>query len=235
VRWGWTRAKALPLCGAFLAFDLAFFTANVHKFADGGWLPFVMGIVLLAIMHAWKTGRSEVHRRIYSNNVNESELRDIAASQHLSRVNGAAVFMMGSPTGAPIALLHHVKSNRSLQKTVVLLSLVTEEVPFIVESERVSTRELGEGLFRVVGRYGYMESPDATAVLVAARTRGVPIDPTSATFYFNREMIMSGGDSHLRGWQRSLYAFLSRNARPAKDYFNIPPSQIIEIGLPMQL
>ena len=120
-------------------------------------------------------------------------------------------------------------------KTVVLPSLVTEEVPSIPENERVTVRELGEGLFRVVGRYGYMESPDATAVLDAARASGVSITPASATFYFNREMIMSGGGSHLRAWQRKLYAFLSRNARPAKDYFNIPPSQIIEIGLPLQL
>jgi KUP system potassium uptake protein len=116
-----------------------------------------------------------------------------------------------------------------------LLSLVTEEVPTIPEDERVTVRELGQGLFRVVGRYGYMESPDATAVLDAARAHGVSVTPASATFYFNREMIMGGGDSRLPAWQRSLYGFLSRNARPAKDYFNIPPSQIIEIGLPVQL
>lgn len=235
LRWGWSRAKALPLCGAFLAFDLTFFAANVHKLSDGGWLPFAMGVVLLAMMHTWQTGRSEVHRRVYANHVNESELRDIAASRHLTRVRGAAVFMMGSPTGTPVALLHHVKSNRSLQETVVLLSLVTEEVPSVAQMERMSVRELGEGLYRVVGRYGYMESPDATAVLQAARNRGVPIDANSATFYFNREMIMSGGGSRLPGWQRTLYALLSRNARPAKDYFNIPPAQIIEIGLPVQL
>jgi KUP system potassium uptake protein len=235
IHWQWTRAKAAPLCAAFLVFDLVFFGSNLHKFADGGWLPFLMGTILLAVMHTWKSGRTEIHRRIYGNQVTETELLTIAASERLTRVSGVAVFMMGSPTGAPVALLHHVKSNRSLQKTVVLLSLVTEEVPTIPENERVTVRELGEGLFRVVGRYGYMESPDATAVLEAARLLGVSITPASATFYFNREMIMAGGASHLHAWQRNLYAFLSRNARPAKDYFNIPPSQIIEIGLPVQL
>jgi KUP system potassium uptake protein len=186
-------------------------------------------------MYTWRTGRAEVHRRVYRNSVTESELTSIARSKHLTRVEGCAVFMMGSPTGAPVALLHHVKSNRSLQHTVILLSLITDEVPSVPESGRLTVTELGDGLWRVTGHYGYMESPDASAVLLAARQRGVPLNPDSATFYFNREMIMAGGESGLWNWQKALYAFLTRNARPARDYFNIPPSQIIEIGLPIQL
>lgn len=235
VRWGWSRAKALPLCGAFLAFDGAFFIANLHKFPDGGWLPFAMGAVLLAIMHTWKAGRAAVRDRLKGIGVSEPELRAIAASSHLMRVDGCAVFMMGSPSSAPVGLLHHVKANRSLQRTVVLLSLTSEEVPAVADADRLTIAELGEGLWRVVGRYGYMESPDATASLLGARERGVPINPETATFYFNREMIMPGGDSGLRRWQTALYSFLTRNARPAKDYFNVPPSQIIEMGLPVQL
>jgi KUP system potassium uptake protein len=235
VRWNWSRAQALPLCAAFLVFDGAFFCSNLHKFPDGGWLPFALGAVLLAVMHTWKTGRAEVYERVYRHSVTENELAGIARSPRLTRVEGCGVFMMGSPTGAPAALLHHVKSNRSLQKTVVLLSLVTEEVPSIAETDRLAVTEIGAGLWRVVGRYGYMESPDATTLLQAARARGVPIDPFAATFYFNREMILPGGGSPLWRWQKSLYGVLTRNARPAKDYFNIPPSQIIEIGLPVQL
>ena len=30
-------------------------------------------------------------------------------------------------------------------------------------------------------------------------------------------------------------AFLSRNARQARDYYQLPPMQIIEVGLPIQL
>jgi KUP system potassium uptake protein len=152
----------------------------------------------------------------------------------LTRVAGGAVFMMGSPAGAPVVLLHHVKANRSLQKTVVLLSVVTEDVPHILGSERLTVTEMGAGLWRVVGRYGYMESPDPQAILSAARERDVPIAPEAATYYFNREMIIAGGDSGLPRWQTALYGFLTRNARPAK-YFNIPPSQITEIGLPVHL
>jgi KUP system potassium uptake protein len=234
-RWRWPKWKAVPLCGAFLLFDVSFFAANLHKFFEGGWLPFAIAIVVLAVMLTWKTGRAEIFQRVYGSNVTEAELTGIARSKHVTRVSGAAVFMAGSPSGTPIALLHHVKSNRSLHQTVVLLSVTTEEVPTVPETEQLTLTEIGEGIWRAVGRYGYMQSPDAGVLMRQVKERGVPINPDRATYFFNREMIITGGNAKMWEWQKSLYSFLSRNARPAKDYFQIPPSQIIEIGLPLQL
>jgi KUP system potassium uptake protein len=234
-RWHWNGWKAAPICAAFLFLDLAFFGSNAHKIQEGGWFPLAIGAAMLAIMHAWKTGRAEIYRRVYGNSVTESELRNIARSKHLVRVRGVAVFMAGSPQGTPVALLHHLKSNRALHETVLLLSIGTEEKPVVSESERLTVTEIGEGIWRVVGRYGYMESPDATALLNQVAARGVPIDPAAAVYFFNREMIIPGGDAKMWTWQKHLYGFLSRNARPAKDYYQIAPSQIIEIGLPVHL
>ncbi|MEO6567274.1 MAG: KUP/HAK/KT family potassium transporter [Opitutaceae bacterium] len=234
-RWRWSFWKAWPLCAAFVVFDLAFFISNLHKFAEGGWLPLAIALVMLAIMHTWKTGRTEIFRRVYGNNVTESELTSIARSQHVTRVSGGAVFMVGSPEGTPIALLHHVKANRCLHKTVVLLSIMTEEVPTVPDEERLQLREIGEGIWRATGHYGYMQSPDVAKLMEQVRESGVPLNPQGATFFFNREMIVSGGNAKMWEWQKNLYALLSRNARPAKDYYQITPSQIIEIGLPLQL
>jgi KUP system potassium uptake protein len=233
--WRWALWVAVPVCGFFLLVDLAFFSSNAHKIIEGGWFPLAIGAVVLAVMMTWKKGRAEIFQRIYGNNVTEDELKSIARSQHVTRVSGAAVFMVGSPSGTPIALLHHVKSNRSLHQTVVLLTVLTEEVPTVPASEQLTLSEIGEGIWRAVGRYGYMESPNAGVLMERVRAHGVPINPAAATYFFNREMIMSGGSARMWEWQKTLYSFLSRNARPAKDYFQIPPSQIIEFGLPLQL
>ncbi len=231
----WSIWTALPICGLFLLVDLAFFSSNARKLADGGWFPLAIGAVVLAVMHTWKTGREEIFRRVYGSNVTEDELCSIARSKHVTRVAGAAVFMVGSPLGTPIALLHHVKSNRCLHQTVVLLSIVTDEVPTVPDDTQLVMREIGEGIWRVTGRYGYMQSPNVGDLLAKTKAAGVPINPQSATYFFNREMIITGGNARMWEWQKSLYGVLSRNARPAKDYYQITPSQIIEIGLPLQL
>lgn len=233
--WKWALWKAMPLCIVFLAVDLVFFGSNVHKIADGGWLPIGLGIALLAVMHTWKTGKNEIVRRVYGNEVTENELVSIAKSPRVARVAGSAVFMAGNPRGTPLALLHHLKANKCLQQTVVLLSITTEDVPAVAEMERLTLNEIGEGLWRAVGRYGYMESPDASTLMAIMRERGVPLKPSETTYYFNREMVVSGGEARMWEWQKSFYALLSRNARPATDYYKIPPTQIIELGLPIQL
>jgi KUP system potassium uptake protein len=233
--WKWPLWKAGSICAAFLLIDLGFFGANARKLADGGWYPLAIAAAILAVMHTWKTGRNVVFERVYGGNVTEEELTTIARSKYITRVPGAAVFMVGSPRGTPLALLHHVKANRCLHKTVILLSIVTEDKPAASPSDRLRLREIGEGIWRATGHYGYMESPDVSDLIGLVKQCGLTINPQSATYFFSREMVMTGGNTGMWEWEKSFYSFLIRNARPAKDYYNITPSQIIEIGLPVQL
>ena len=233
--WHWSRWAAAPLCAAFFAIDFAFFYANLYKFTTGGWLPLAIAVGILAIMHTWKVGRTEIQEKVYSGAINELQLAEIAKSKLIVRVPGSAVFMAASPRGVPLALLHHLKSNKCLQQTTILLTISFEEIPSVPPEERLVLTNEGEGIWRAVGYYGYMEPPDVGALCEDLRARGVPLKPQEVTFYFNREMIVTGGSARMWEWQKSFYAFLSRNARPVKDYYRVLPTQVIEIGLPVQL
>src|SRR5665213_3221531 len=152
--WRWPLWQIGPLCGIFLVIDLAFFLSNARKLTDGGWYPLAIAAAVLAVMHTWKTGRDAVFSRIYDNHVTEDELTKIALSKYVTRVPGAAIFMVGSPQGTPVALLHHVKANRCLHQTIILLSILTEDIPAVPAQQRLQLRDIGAGIWRANGHYG---------------------------------------------------------------------------------
>jgi KUP system potassium uptake protein len=232
--WNWPLWKALTLCGFFLVVDLAFFGANLTKLADGGWVPIAVAVLLFGIMHSWRSGRSIIAEKLYKNLMEEDILLEELRSGRIPRTGRAAVFMASLPRGIPIILMHHLKSSGSLHEKVIILSMLTTSEPYQHGAGRLDVTELGHGVWRVVARYGYMQTPRLPAILRYLAPR-LKIKPRMVMFYFNRESVMTTGNSSLWAPQKALYALLTRMARPARDYFGIPSNQICEIGLPVAI
>jgi KUP system potassium uptake protein len=234
-RWKWPRWQAGLLVAGFLVVDLAFFSANLDKIPEGGWFPLVIGAVVFAVMTTWQRGRAELAAYFRQNSLPiELFLADIAATRP-QRVDGTAVFMTSTTSGAPQVLLHHFKHNKVLHRQVVLLSVVTEEVPAVPEEERAEVTELGEGFFRVIAHYGFMQTPDVLQLFRRCRLAGLLIVPEETSFYLGRESLLLTGRTRLFRWRKWLFSYLSRNARPATAFFHLPPNRVVELGAQIEL
>jgi KUP system potassium uptake protein len=148
------------------------------------------------------------------------------------RVPGTAVFMTSDPDGAPLVLLHHLKHNKVLHEHVVLLSILSANVPEIPESERLSVVSMREGFWRVKARYGFMETASVPALLARAQAEGLVAEPMKTSYYLGRERLIPdpNSKSRLAGWRKKLYIFMSRNSRSATEFFQIPPNRVVELG-----
>ena len=233
--WGWSAFKAAPLVALFLIVDLSFFGANAAKFLDGGWFPIAMGLGLFTVMTTWKRGRQELAASFQASVLPLDMFLEDVERVKPPRVQGTAVFMASSPTGTPTVLLHHFKHNKVLHKQVILLSVLGEQVPEVPAQRRTKVEELGQGFYRVTARYGFMQQPDVPEVLAACRSDELPIDLADTSYYLGRETLLSTGRSSMSRWRKGLFAFVSRNARPATAYFGLPPNRVVELGMQIDL
>jgi len=233
--WRWSLALAGGLAACFLIVDLAFLGANLTKVEHGGWVPLVFGAALFAIMMTWRQGREILARFFVQGTVPvDVFLADVRAHQ-LPRVPGTAVFMTSNPDGIPPVLLHHVKHNKMLHEQVVLLSITTEQVPTVPFGRNFEVAELGEDFWRVTARYGFMQSPHVPRLLAVCLAQGLAVDLDDTSYFLGRETLLTGGPSRMARWRKSLFAYLSRNSRPATQFFGLPPNRVVELGAQIEI
>jgi KUP system potassium uptake protein len=244
--WGWSVGKAAPLLVLFLVFDLGFFGSNVLKFFDGGYVPIAVAAVFLVLMLVWKIGRGHLADFVRSKSPPLDEfltslpepdapVREPRRGEVI-RVPGTGVFMASSSAGTPPVLAHHVERLGVVPKSVVLLTISFEHVPFVDASTRVRVEALGKGFVRVVGRYGFMESADVPQLLAqAASDEAFSPDLDDVTYFLGRETFVATKKGKMGPWSEGLFSLLSRNSRSATAYFSIPPEQVMEIGSQIDL
>lgn len=235
-RW-WGAGKALILCIAIGLVDLAFLGANVMKLAHGwgGWAPIIIAIGIFALMTSWKLGRDRVYKFMQSRSIPLDEFMKKIEEKKTQRVPGTAVFMTSSPKGTPPVLLHHFKHNQVLHEQVVLLSIITDDVPMVPRSERTRVDVLTEGFYRVTAHYGFMQVPRVTDILRTAEQAGLHTKSDKTSFFLGREKLIITKNQGLPLWRKYLFSFLTKNAHSATDFFRIPAERVVEMGMQLEL
>ena len=236
-RWNWkiSVGAALALFIPVITIDLAFFSANAVKIAQGGWFPLAVGTGLFVVMTTWWRGRFELSKMMELGTMpDELFLTDIKDS-NLPRVQGTAVFMSSGTDGMPNVLLHHVKHNKVLHQQVVLLSVHTQNVPFVVGNSSLRVLELGHGFFRVIANVGFMQQPNVPRILVRCEKQNLHVNQSDTTYYLGRQTLLTSGKSRVAKWRKILFSFLARNSRPPTAFFNLPPNRVVELGLQIEL
>lgn len=227
--WKWHLVPTVALISVLFVIDAAFFGANFIKVSQGGWFPLVLAASIFLIMTTWKRGRRILAERIQEVATPLDVFLKRLPTLDVARVPGTAVFMNGTASRTPPALLHNLEHNKVLHERVVFVTVKTNQVPHVEEKERIEVESFGHGLYRIKVHYGFMEDPHIPDALTAARPQ-LEIDPMTATYFLGRETIIATKRPGMAVWREKLFALIAHNATTATAYFGIPPDRVVELG-----
>jgi KUP system potassium uptake protein len=234
-RWGWSRWVAGSLAALFFVVDFAFFSANVSKILHGAWFPLVIGAMVFVLMLTWQRGREILSCQPESLTPAFDEFKRDVENTSPHRVNGQAVFLAGNPDRVPVALIHNLRHNKIIHSEVAILTFMTDEIPRVPNLEKVELEKLGSGFYRIIARHGFMEEPKMDNVLTLAHEKGLEFKTEDVSFFLGREKLSIGKHPEMSRWRSGLFLFLSRNAMDAASFFEIPPDQVIEVGVRLEI
>ena len=233
--WNWNRLLATLTIGTFLAVDGTYFASNITKIPDGGWFPLLVALVSFTVLTTWAKGRRLMRKRL-----EESALplpvfiKSAAGSVH--RVRGTSVFLSTSADTVPAALLHNLKHNQVLHERVIILNVKVEEVPHVAAERRVEFHNAGQGFYRMVLHYGFMDEVDIPRDLAFVKTCGEPFDMMRTSFFLGRQkLIASTAKPGMARWREKLFAWMLKNSESAMEFFRLPTNRVVELGSQLQI
>jgi KUP system potassium uptake protein len=229
--WRWSAPAAAGLAGIFLVVDASFFSANLAKVAEGGYVPLLLAGCVYFIMVVWHVGAVAVSERLRETIVPIENFMAKIHEKQIPRVPGTAVFLTRTQRDTPPVLVWHLKHNRALHERLFILTVETESVPRLRGTARLTFNEIAPKLWRARARYGFMERPNIPALLREATARGCELGLDDVTYYVGHETIVHREDRRgLPHWLERFFAFMQRNSVHVSDFFRLPPDAVVEIG-----
>ena len=233
--WRWPRTVAAIIAAPFAIIDLTFLASNSFKIPEGGWFPLLIGGIVFTLLTTWKRGRAVLMQRLAEDAMPlDVFIQSIEASPPV-RVPGTAVFLTSTPNRVPHALLHNLKHNKVLHERVVFLTVVTRDVPFVNEDERLDVKALGCDFYRMTADYGFKEDPDVPELLEGTAARGFAFDMMDTSFFVSRETLIATVTPGMALWREKLFVSMSKNATKASEFFQIPTNRVVELGTQVEL
>jgi KUP system potassium uptake protein len=230
-QFGWSPVLTAAVFAPLVALDAVFFIANVLKIPDGGYVPLVLGAVLMLLMTTWYRGRQLLFARFRQDSLPLKSFLARLPQSRTIRVPGVAVFMTGQADLVPGALLHNLKHNKVLHERVLFVTVLNEDEPEVAPERRREVTELAVGIHRVILRYGFQESPNVPRELASLREDGVDFQPMQTSYFLGRETLVQAVVPKMSRWRQWLYTLMARNSLPATEFFRIPSDRVVELGV----
>lgn len=232
--WRWPLWKAVPLVAVFLIVDIAYFSANLIKVPQGGWVPLLIGFVIFTLLTTWSRGR-ELMRQSMTESALPIEIFAKSAHGSSTRVPGTAVFMASTNSGVPSALLHNIKHNKVLHERVLILTVQVRGMPYVDEAERYDCKSLGNGFYRVTIYCGFLEETDVPKLLSTLTLCDGAFDMMQTSFFLSRQTLLASAKPGMAIWREKLFAWMLRNAASAMAFFKLPTNRVVELGSQVEI
>jgi KUP system potassium uptake protein len=233
--WKWRPWIAIPVVLLFLIVDGAYFAANLMKFPSGGWFPLLVGAIAFTMLTTWSKGRTLMRRHMAEATL-PLDIFAKSGRNSAAKVPGTAIFMNSGSSGTPSALLHNIKHNKVLHERVVVLTVQIADVPYVEEADRFTISDLGNGFYRVILHYGFMEETDIPTALGRLDTIcGGPFEMMQTSFFLSRQTLLSADKPGMAIWREKLFAWMMRNAATPMEFFRLPTNRVVELGSQVEI
>ena len=235
--WRWPMWKVALFAVPFLTLDLIFVASTSLKIVSGGWVPILIGAIMYTILMTWKDGRALVFNRLEKDALPiDLFIHSISMGNETKFVPGDAIFLTGTPNIVPHAMLHNIKHNKVLHERNIMVTVITRDIPFVAQQDRIQVEKLDDRFYRIAMYYGFKDQPNIPNALKQAYEQlEFEFDMMQMSFFISRDRIVHTVGDGMSPWREKLFISMQRNTSPVSDFYQIPTNRVVELGSQIEI
>jgi len=163
-------------------------------------------------------------------------IKSVSTGSGTQFVPGDAIFLTGTPDVVPHAMLHNIKHNKVLHQRNIMVTVITRDIPFVGEEDRVEVEKLNEHFYRIYAYFGFKDQPDIPRAVKQAYTEwGFDYDLMQISFFISRDRVIHAIGEGMSPWREKLFISMQRNTSPVSDFYQIPTNRVVELGSQIEI
>lgn len=224
-----------PVFVLFFIIDMAFFAANLTKFADGGWVPLAVAIVVFSVLMTWHRGRMLLQRKMSKLGPPIPNFVEELNDSGIVRLPGARVYLANDLDVAPFSLVQQTRLLKGAAEQIVLLKFQTANIPRVDPEHRLMIKRPYPDITQVSVHLGFMERTGATEVMTAIAAHGVPVDPDECVYVVHQVSIEPSKSAPMWMRRQHMFALMQRVALNPSVYLRLPVDRVLGVWTVVKL
>ncbi len=233
IEWKWSWPLLAVVFGSFIAVDTTFLVGNLTKIGDGAWVPLLIAALLFLVFMVWHDGRDLLARKLDAAAVGIAELPQLLTDAR--QVSGTAIFLASRPDSIPSAFLRNIEHNHVVHESVVFLHIEFLRIPKSDAATRLTIEELRGSFYSVRARFGFMETPDVSAILQQCNRQGLRVFLRDYTLFLGQHIVVPIGQRRAKRLQRNFFAWLQRRSTGAAEFFGMPLRRVVVVSTVVEI
>lgn len=234
-KYHWKSWRGFAIFVPLAIVDSVLVSTNIFKLHEGAWFTLLIAMLVMYVINSWRSGNAILQGRREASELHLKNFIKRYIPLYKERIPGTAIFMTRSPQFVPNSFLIHLKHNKFLHEKILFISIIASHRSRVSYRKRFSYKTIAYNVHCITINIGFKEVPNMDKAIKWSKNNGLLDSDEEISFFLSRGIPVRSEHTRIGRLKERIFVYLAKNSITAYEFYKIPLSKLIELGMRYKL